>query len=85
MNKHLPCHSRKLKLEELMTIQTNVTALPGGFALTGFVDVEKLLTIHCTPGNVTYELETTSNGVGIFTTNGEVSPISTSQLICYCS
>lgn len=43
------------------------------------------LTIHCTPGNVTYELEVTNNGGTIFTTNGQVSPISTSELICFCS
>ena len=43
------------------------------------------LTIHCTPGNVTYELVATNNKIGIFTTNGQVSPISTSELICYCA
>ncbi len=43
------------------------------------------LTIHCTPGNVTYELVGTNNNIGIFTTNGQVSPISTSELICYCA
>lgn len=43
------------------------------------------LTIHCTPGNVTYEMVVTSNGNQIFTTNGQVSPISTSQLVCFCS
>ncbi len=43
------------------------------------------LTIHCTFGNVTYELVATNNGIGIFTTNGQVSPISTSELICYCA